>query len=90
MRESVIKVIGGLCYKFVFPGRRRMPEGIVLLPPTIRGGESPVHTISVEFKATGKKVQVRPVALTFAAEETRLPCICGEFYRRVNLFVGVL
>jgi len=32
LREQ-IEAIGGLCYKFVSPGRRNVPDRIVLMPP---------------------------------------------------------
>lgn len=53
-RESIVekhliaevKKVGGVAYKFVSPGRRSVPDRIVLLP----GG----HLIFVECKAPGK------------------------------------
>ena len=42
-----VKELGGLCEKFVSPGRRSVPDRIVILP----GG----RIIFVELKAPGKK-----------------------------------
>jgi hypothetical protein len=42
-----VKALGGLCEKFVSPGRRSVPDRIVTLP----GG----RVIFVECKAPGKK-----------------------------------
>jgi hypothetical protein len=53
-----VEALGGLCYKFVSPGRRHVPDRIVLLPTTglaLRRGEPLGRTIFVELKAPGKK-----------------------------------
>lgn len=66
MRESKIEAhlrqrieaIGGLCYKFVSPGRRHVPDRIVLLPMrdiALWRGKPIGRTIFVELKAPGKK-----------------------------------
>lgn len=66
MRESKIEAhlrkrieaIGGLCYKFVSPGRRNVPDRIVLLPPEdILGYEDQLfpRIVFMELKAPGKK-----------------------------------
>lgn len=61
MRESQIEAhlrkrieaIGGLCYKFVSPGRRHVPDRIVLWSDD--PGYVPPKTIFVELKAPGEK-----------------------------------
>lgn len=55
-----IEALGGLCYKFVSPGRRNVPDRIVLLPgvttiPPTRIWDTAPRTIFVELKAPGKK-----------------------------------
>lgn len=52
LREQ-IEAIGGLCYKFVSPGRRNVPDRIVLLPAIYELCDP--RTIFVELKAPGKK-----------------------------------
>jgi hypothetical protein len=49
LRERV-EAIGGLCYKFVSPGRKNVPDRIVLIGETTIG-----RTMFVELKAPGKK-----------------------------------
>lgn len=52
LREQ-IEAIGGLCYKFVSPGRRNVPDRIVLWSDD--PGYSPPRTVFIELKAPGKK-----------------------------------
>jgi hypothetical protein len=50
LRERV-EAIGGLCYKFVSPGRKNVPDRLVLI-----GEETTIgRTMFVELKAPGKK-----------------------------------
>jgi hypothetical protein len=53
-----IEAIGGLCYKFVSPGRRHVPDRIVLRPARYAMDghmERIACSIFVELKAPGKK-----------------------------------
>ena len=59
-----VKDLGGLCEKFVSPGRRSVPDRIVTLP----GG----RIIFVELKATGK----RPTLLQMRDHQRRRDLGC--------------
>lgn len=60
MKESVIeqrlrlrvRQLGGVAYKFTSPGRRGVPDRLVLLP---RQKNFPAEAVFVELKAPGKK-----------------------------------
>lgn len=52
LRERV-EAVGGLCYKFVSPGRKNVPDRIVLIGSDM--GLTPTKTVFVELKAPGKK-----------------------------------
>lgn len=46
-----VKELGGTCEKFVSPGRRSVPDRLVILP----GYDEPARIIFVELKAPGNK-----------------------------------
>ena len=47
LREQVEKV-GGICYKWVSPNRRGIPDRIVIFPPFIAQGQGTVWFIEVK------------------------------------------
>ena len=57
-----VKSLGGLCYKFVSPGRNGVPDRIVILPPG--------RIYFVELKAAGQKP--RPSQLAVHREMARM------------------
>lgn len=47
--KKVVKDMGGLCYKFVSPGRKNVPDRICVLPHGV--------VFFIECKSTGKKLR---------------------------------
>ena len=59
LRERV-EAIGGICYKFMSPGRKNVPDRLVLLPGAIVGyykdkEATTARPVFIELKAPGKK-----------------------------------
>jgi len=49
-----VKAAGGIAYKFTSPGRRSVPDRLVLMPPDLLSERPVQRAIFVELKAPGK------------------------------------
>lgn len=74
-----VKSLGGLCYKFVSPGRNGVPDRIVILPPG--------RVYFVELKAAGQKPRPSQLAVHREMESAGVKVYVLDSRAAVDLFL---
>ena len=89
MRESVVerhlvavvRKLGGECLKFTSPGRRHVPDRVVLLP----GG----RVWFIELKAPGAKPRLGQVRFHAMLAKLGCRCVVLDTKEKINAWAGI-